>query len=230
MNLMQLSLGNLIGVLIGFMFTLFIFSYIFGDNALFRFAIYIFVGVSAGYAAMVVWYNVIWPQLFKPLLFGTHNDRLYVLFPLLFSGLLILKISPRFSRLGNPAVAYLVGAGVAAAIGGAVIGTVFTQVSASANLFDFHAAPQNESVIWTLVKGGLVLAGTLATLIYFHFGATKKGNQAPKRPEWIEWIAQIGQIFIAITFGTLFAGVMAAALTALIERVFFIYNFVSALL
>jgi hypothetical protein len=33
-----------------------------------------------------------------------------------------------------------------------------------------------------------------------------------------------------MTFGALFAGVFAAALTAMIERIFFIFNFVASLL
>ena len=38
-------------------------------------------------------------------------------------------------------------------------------------------------------------------------------------------IASIGRIFIAITFGVLFAGVYMSALTAMIERLSFIINF-----
>ena len=40
----------------------------------------------------------------------------------------------------------------------------------------------------------------------------------------IEWGAAVGQIFIAITFGSVFAGVYTVALTALIERVNFIWS------
>ena len=39
--------------LISFLVTLFIFSYIFGDNLLFRLASYAFVGVAAGYAVVI---------------------------------------------------------------------------------------------------------------------------------------------------------------------------------
>jgi hypothetical protein len=40
----------------------------------------------------------------------------------------------------------------------------------------------------------------------------------------------IGQVFIAITLGVLFAGVFAAAMTALIERLSFIWSFLAKLL
>ena len=144
MNLAQFSMPELVGTLLGFMFTLFVFSYIFGDNALFRIAMSIFVGVASAYAGVVAWYNVVWPQLLRPLIFGTQSERLFVLIPLFFCGLLLLKISPRFSRFSNPAMAYMVGVGVAAAIGGAVLGTIFPQISATINLFDMDVVRVEE--------------------------------------------------------------------------------------
>jgi hypothetical protein len=42
-------------------------------------------------------------------------------------------------------------------------------------------------------------------------------------------MAKIGQVFIAITLGALFAGVYATAITALIERLDFIMQFLQSL-
>jgi hypothetical protein len=123
----------------------------------------------------------------------------------------------------------MVGVGVAAAIGGAVLGTIFPQVNATINLFDMGAIRVEESVVWQLVRGGFILVGTLATLIYFQFGAVKSKGSSTTRPEWLEWLALVGQVFIAITFGALFAGVFSASLTALIERLYFLLNFVFSL-
>lgn len=229
MSIAQANLADLVGVFLGLTLTLCVFSYIFGDNVLFRLAIYIFIGVTAGYTSIVVWYNVIWPQLIRPLIFGPQSERLFVLFPLLFGGLLLLKISSRFSRFGNLSVAYLVGVGAAAAIGGAVVGTIFPQVSASANQFVLGTTTPEESIIGRLAQAGLILLGTVTSLIYFHFGASSARNRGGRRAEWIEWLAMIGQVFIAITLGALFAGVFSAALTAFIERLTFLINFVKSL-
>lgn len=230
MSILMLGLPDQIGMILGFIFTLMVFSYLFGDNVLFRIAIYIFVGVSAGYAAVVAFYNVIWPQILQPLVFGEQSDRLFVLFPAILGVLLLFKASPRLTRIGNPAIAYLVGVGVATIIGGAVVGTIFPQVQASINVFDREAYLVGSSVLGQLFKGSVILVGTLTTLIYFHFGVRQKNGQASTRPLWIEWIAKVGQVFIAITFGALFAGVYAAALTAFIERVNFIVDFLFSII
>lgn len=230
MNLSSLSMPDLIGTFAGFLLTLMIFSYIFGDNFLFRLALYLFIGVASGYAVVVAWYNVIWPHLISPLMYGSQYDRLFVAFPLVLGGMLLLKISPRLARLGNPALAYLLGVGMAAALGGAVLGTILPQSLSSVNLFDPQLLQQGSGFIWQLTKNSTILVGTLATLIYFHFGARReKVSGSPQRSQWLEGLAGVGQIFIAIAFGALFAGVYSAAMTALVERLNFVVNLILAL-
>ena len=58
------------------------------------------------------------------------------------------------------------------------------------------------------------------------FGAKPAPNQIPQRHKAIETISKVGQFFIAVTFGVLFAGIYSAALTALIERLVFVYEFI----
>jgi len=213
------NLIDLVGALLGFVFTLCIFSYILGDNALFRLAIHIFIGVAAGYAAVMVFYNVIWPQLLFPLAMGNPSERLILLIPFILGLLLLTKASTRLAGLGTFPVAYLVGVGAAAAIGGAVMGTIFPQAGAAINLLDLGAdRPDQQSAGVLLINGILSLIGTLATLIYFHFGTRSSQGTNPQRPSWLAGIALVGQGFIAVTFGALFAGAYAAALAALIER------------
>jgi len=225
MSIANLTPIDLVGALVGIFFTLSIFSYALGDNALFRLAIHIFIGVASGYIVVVTWFNVIWPKLILPVLEweNTTNDNLIVLVPLLLSLLLLTKLVPRLTTLGSPVMAFLVGIGVATAIGGAVIGTLFPQVIASINLFDFPTWDQNAGLFWILViESSFILLGTLTALIYFHFGAHSHNDEPPQRTGWIELIARIGKFFIAITFGALFAGVLMAALTAFVER----WNFI----
>jgi uncharacterized membrane protein len=64
-----------------------------------------------------------------------------------------------------------------------------------------------------------MLVGTIATLAYFHFGASRKDDGSVKRNGLIEAFAWVGKLFVALTLGVLFAGVYAAALSALIERI-----------
>ena len=75
----------------------------------------------------------------------------------------------------------------------------------------------------------LMLAGTITTLVYFHYGA-KSTPEGPQRSKLVTILGWVGQVFIAITLGALFAGVFIAAMTALIERLNFIWSFLAKLL
>jgi hypothetical protein len=220
---MSWNLLDLVGALLGFVLTIAVFSYIWGDNAIFRIATHLFIGVTAGYVTIMVIHNVILPQMVFPFIEGDQNAKIFAMLFLILGGLMLTKISPRLTKLGNPAVAYLVGVGAAAAVGGAVVGTLFPQISVSMRLFVDQENPLNALII---------LVGTLATLLYFHFGIRRKDTeeQSSQRPAWLESISGVGQFFIAVTFAALFTGVYLAAVTALIERMSFIWNLVKDLI
>lgn len=222
---MALSIdSNFITGALSFLFTVFVFSYLLGDNPLFRIATYIFVGVAGGYVASVAMWQVIFPKLLYPLSQGSLIERGLALIPLLLSLLLIMKASPRLSGMGGPAMAYLVGVSAAVTVGGAVIGTLFPQVFATINAFDVHSSP---SPVEALFDAALILAGAVTSLIYFHFGARASSDGSIRRFGLIELLAWFGRIFIAITLGILFAGVFLASLTALIERFASISSFIA---
>lgn len=208
--------ADLIAGMVSFLLTLMVLSYLIGDNPAFRVAVYLFVGVSAGYAAAVAWWQVLWPRLVDPLLKGGFTERLLALVALILGILLLMKISPRTARLGNPVIAFLVGVGAAVAVGGAVLGTIVPQTQASINILDMSNAGKNLGE--RLVFGVFMLVGTITTLAYFHFGA-KPTPGGPRRSKLVTILGWVGQVFIAITLGALFAGVFSAAMTALIERI-----------
>jgi heme/copper-type cytochrome/quinol oxidase subunit 2 len=77
-----------------------------------------------------------------------------------------------------------------------------------------------------IINGALILLGVIGTLAYFHYGARRSADGSVKRNFLINILSGVGRIYIAITFGVLFAGVYMAALTALIERMDSLRNFV----
>jgi len=207
---MAINMDLITGAL-SFLFTILIFSYLLGDNPLFRIGTYIFVGVTAGYVASVAMWQVVYPRLIYPLVYGSPNDKLLVFFPLLLTAFLFLKIAPRTSHLGAPAMAYVVGVSAAVTVGGAVIGTIFPQAWATINMISLTNS------FGVILNGIIILIGMIFTLIYFQFGARVTADGAVRRFGAIEIMAWVGRVFIAITLGALFAGVLLASITALIE-------------
>ena len=225
------ALADPIGLVVGFLLTLMVLSYILGDNPLFRLAVYIFIGVASGYAAVLAFYNVIYFQVIRPLLENPAGNLALAVPVLILFLWLLTKASPRLARLGNPLLAYLVGVGAAVALSGAVMGTILPQVGATIAPFDLSLAPQTPGeqgtrLIRYILGPVFILLGTVVTLGYFHYGVRSKGEGLPpQRPPLVEnFIVPAGQLFIAITFGALFGGVYAAALSALVNRVGFLWE------
>jgi len=206
---------------VAFILTLMTLSYVVADNAAFRVAVHIFVGVAAGYVAAVAWWQVLWPDLLLPLANGPALRRAALAIPLLLSGMLLMKAWPPLTRIGAPAMALLVGAAAAVAVGGAVQGTLIPQASATIDAL----GAQNAHSLEMLVNGALVLAGVVSSLAYFHFSARTGADGSIRRFAVLEILATVGSVFLAITLGVLFAGVYSAALTALIERLHFLGSF-----
>jgi hypothetical protein len=231
------QLADPIGVVIGFLLTIMVLSYIIGDNVLFRLAMHIFIGVASGYAAVLILYNVLWYQVLVPVLqvltTGKANNLLTYavqVAPAVILGIWMLtKATPRLARYGTPVLAFLTGVGAATVIAGAVRGTIIPQLGATINVLNQHSAPaeMNNLVGW-FINGVVVLVGTITTLIYFQFGIKPQGEGMPaQRPIILEYLSTVGHVFIVITLGVLFTGVYLATLAALVDRVQFLWGVIT---
>jgi hypothetical protein len=208
-----------IGAILGLCLSLGVFSYLLGDNRIFRLVIHIFIGITTALVVAASWYSIILPQLIQPILSGNDIWSPLILAGFVLGVLLLLKVSPRTSWVGIPVMGFLVGVGAATVIGGAVLGTVFPQVAASIRLYDFLKISTWNAQAWVaFADASLILIGTLATLLYFQFYIRKPAGAPASNTQWMKTLGLIGQGFIAVTLGAIFAGVYSAAVAALVGR------------
>lgn len=247
---MDLSGIELIGTILAALLTVMVLSYLIGDNPLFRIATHIFIGVTAGYAGAIAWHNVLKPAIVDPLLVEGLPG---ILSGSIFSGgqgvvivgawvliaMLLLKLSPSTSRWGSLPLVIMVGVGTAVVIGGAITGTLIPQTGAavlSLNPGSFPPASVGNFFVrlleWLepMIEVLIILTGTICTLLYFNFTARKSPTGIGERPGLIEWAAKIGKGFIAITFGTMYAGALSTTLIVLSERMDFLVKLVTDLI
>ncbi|GAB4465681.1 MAG: hypothetical protein Kow0070_28270 [Anaerolineales bacterium] len=217
-----MPLIEVLSALVGLVLTLMVFSYLIGDNPLFRIAVYLFIGAASGYAAAVIVNDILLARI-QALPLGDPALLTIGLIPLLLALTLLAKLFPRAAWVGNFAMAVVVGVGAATAVGGALSGTLIPQAEAAVEAV-------NPRSLAGLMQGGVMLVGTVAALAYFQFGAKRAADGTVKRNAALEALAWLGRIFIAITLGVVFAGVYTAALTALIERLNSIIIFIKSFL
>jgi hypothetical protein len=169
-------------------------------------AVNLFVGVTAGYAVVVVSYNVLKPWALRLwALEFTNTGWLLSAMAAALGAILVLRAFRIAAPLGSWVMAFLVGVGAAVAIGGAVTGTLFPQMRAT-----FVSLIPSDLEKW--VSEVVILFGTLVTLGFFYYGARGERGQKVERPALVRGMAFFGQIFIGTAFGTLYAGALVASL------------------
>ena len=199
------------GLVMGAVLTLLVFSYLLGDNPLYRLALHLFVGALVGYSFGIVVRDVLLGMLLGQWL----TDPQAVLAPLVLGLLLLFKGFPRYAYVGNIAVAFLVGVGAAVALSGALLGTLVPQVGATGRAMSL---PSLLSFRAGLLDGLLIVVGTVCTLMASTFAAQKQRGLAGAWGQIVRLAAGIGRVFLIVALAVAFAGAVTASLSIFIGR------------
>lgn len=203
-------------LIVGLLLTLFIYSYLVGDNPLYRLAVHLLVGVSAGYAAVVAVNRILLPVITQLIGNPTDTENTLWLIPVALSLLLFLKWFRPLAWLGNTSVGILVTIGAAVALVGAITGTVIPQLMGA----------RAESPLSTV----LIAVLSACALLYFQFTVGDQESQGFVLAGWRRVVSTIGQYVILIALGAIFAGVFTTSLVLLIDRVSYFVSGISSLL
>lgn len=201
-------MAELVGLIIGLLLTLFIYSYLIGDNPLYRVSVHLLVGVSAAYAVVVVVRQLLLPIWQQVQANPASPDSVIWLVPILFALMLLARRLPSVSWLGNTSLALLVGVGGAVALVGSLTGTLWPQI--------VGVQPA------TPLQGIVVALLTICTLLAFQFTALRPRSSGLWQPAiWQRGVTAVGRIVLTITFGALFAALVSTGLILLAERLNF---------
>ena len=208
---------DVLGIWVGAVLTLFVFSYLLGDNPLFRLAQAVFVGVAVGYAVNVAVYLVLLPRLLEPL--ALDFEQGWPLFiPLILGLLLLLKVRAAWAPLGNISIAFLFGVGAALAIGGALNGLLVPQVAATV----LSVSPLQS--LDTFIGNCLLVFGTIGALLSFRFVIAQRQLMGRGLEVLARGWARAGKWFIMIAFGAIFADTAVSRISILVRRVYFLLH------
>jgi len=216
----------------GFVLTLMVFSYLLGDNFLYRLAVYAFVGLTAGFVTILTVDSILLPWLRVALESQDVGVQVFSLLPFVLGIALIFKVSSRFGALGNLGLALIIGVGASVAVVGAISGTLLPLAgSVSGEVPRALDAPDGTSV--GVLNGFLIVLGVVCTLVSFQYAArripgataTELGDIAgrgTRRGLLVRGMSAVGQGFIVVTLGALYGGAILSGLTIFSERVAFL--------
>ncbi len=212
-------MSDVIGIWISALLTLMVFSYLLGDNPLYRLAEHLFIGTAIGYAVLIAYYSLLRPKLILPLV-QAPLENWALLVPLGLSLLLLGRLNHKWHRLGMVPLAFLLGVGAALTIGGALFGSLLPQTVQT--IVSINPAAEG----WSTALSNLVLVvGTLSALFYFYFSADTGTGVGRIKHGFIKAWRGLGKWFIMATFGAIFASTVMARISLLIGRLqFLIYE------
>jgi NAD/NADP transhydrogenase beta subunit len=201
-----LSNAQEIGTLIAGLLTLAVFSYLWADNAVYRAVEHLFIGVSAGYVAVVALQRVIVPLSIEPAL--QSGPSWNNLLPLGLSLLLLCRFVRPVAWLANLPLGIAVGTGVGLGLTGVIAGTLVPQL--------FAAVPSVPGEVGVLVGAACLLVVMLA------FGYTFTEKHLDHKLARL--IISAGRLVAMFALGAVFADLATSRLTLLSGRLYFLLH------
>jgi len=195
-----------IGIWIAAFLTLSIYSFLYKDNPFYKAAEHIFVGVSAGYWTVYLWFNYALPNLFLPLF---RDGNLWYIIPVVVGFMMFAPLIPKVSWLVRIPLTFTMGISMSLFILQIVQGDLLPQLQAT-------FLPLTGIPPFQVFSNILIILGVIFTLIYFYFSKPHKGA--------LGVAAKIGIWFMMVSFGAHFGYTVMARISLLIGRVFFLLH------
>ncbi len=191
--------------------SLFIFSYLYKDNPLFKFAEHLFTGLSVGYLIVIYYNNIVRSYLLNPVL---ADHRWVLLVPFAIGLLYLFRFIPKLSHLMLIPIAITLGIWNGIALPLTIEADIIRQMQGTMINTSMFRNPWDPYT--GLAVGILIAVGVICTITYFFFSREHKGA--------LKVSAHIGIWFVMIGFGASFGYTVMARVSLLIGRLQFMFT------
>lgn len=218
-----MNLSHDLGVWVAALLTLCIFSFLYKDNPLYKFAEHLFVGVSAGYYLVLNFWTVIDANLLSPLraAFGGRLEggplrvdqgdyRALLVIPGVLGVLLFTRLFGRLSWMSRWSLAVIIGVYAGLKTTGFAQGDLVAQVQASLTPLWFPGDP------WASFNAILFMVGLLTSLLFFFYSREHRGA--------LGWSSKAGLWFLMVSFGAGYGYTVMSRVSLLIGRFQFLFE------
>ena len=208
-----MSAETILGAWVAAGLTLFIFTFLYKDNPLFKLGEHLYVGISVGYT-IVKGYELVGRLIVDPIANQGEWSRLI---PVAIGVLMLGRYVPKFTWVSRIAFAFVVGVGAGLAIPRLISSYILKQIEDTTRPLVSAVAGSNElrptfdlldpsSSINSIV----ILIGVISVLFYFFFSVEHKGIG--------KVTARTGIMFLMLAFGAAFGYTAMARMSLLIGR------------
>ncbi|MCK9309012.1 MAG: hypothetical protein PHH43_03210 [Candidatus Cloacimonetes bacterium] len=198
---------SVLGLWMSVFFTFSIFSFLYKDNPFYKLAEQIFVGLSAAYWLVYLFYSIMLPNLFTKLI-SDFRGNIILLIPAVLGLMMLMRIIPKTQWLSRFPIAIMIGTSAGISMVRYAKSDLLSQISATMiNPF----AGETTSIV---IGNFLLIIGTICGVYYFYFSKKQEGISAVP--------SKIGIWFLMISFGASFGYTVMARVSLLIGRLEFL--------
>jgi hypothetical protein len=199
---------ELIGIWLGALLTLMLYSFLYRDNPFYKFAEHLFVGMSAGYWLIYNIFNYLKPNFWDELTGAVDGTPdLWMLIPGVFGLFMLARLVPKISGLSRMALAMIVGTG-------AGLGLVATLQTNCLSQVEGTIIPLTGMGAAAFADNLILVTGVVCGLVYFFFSKAHRGVTGGA--------AKVGITILMVAFGASFGYTIMARISLLIGQAQFL--------
>ena len=216
---------------VGALLTLMIFSFLYKDNPLYKFAAHLFVGVSAAYWMVQGFWQQIIPNLFAkmfprqfegivPAAAGQSAEWIYVI-PLILGVMLLMRLVPSIAWISRWAMAFIIGYTAGSNLPRYLNSDFMQQIEKTLSLPMINTAGDNWlQIVMFTISNLVIVGGVICGLIYFFFSKEHTGafGKASRAGMWV----------LMVAFGASFGYTVMARVSLLIGRLEYLGSWIQS--
>lgn len=222
------SPARTIGVWLAALFTLAIFSFLWGDNPLYKLAEAIFVGSSAAYAMVIGFWSELVQNLLGKLLPGLMRATLlpgieegtpiswsYVV-PLVLGAMMLWRLAPKGGWIARWPLAFFIGATAGFRMLSFLQSDFAQQINSTILPLVVLTGAERSIDVWASAKNVTIVLSVLFCLVYFSFSVPHTGV--------VGGMAKLGIWLMMIAFGASFGYTVMGRVALLAARFEFLFD------
>jgi hypothetical protein len=205
--------GKTAGILVATGMTLALYSFLYGDNPLFKAAEHLYIGVGLAYQIVIVWFEYIKPEAYKQFIRYFVRDvpgkpDWWLAPALVLSALMLARLIPAVAYLSRIPVAFIVGFTAGTQVPNFISANVLQQV------YGTIGPMLTLDGIGAWIGQIVIIAGVVSVLMYFFFSVEHRGAFGVG--------SRLGVWFLMVAFGASFGYTVMGRMALLVGRLQFL--------
>ena len=187
---MVLTTAQSLGILVGAILTLMMYTFLYKDNIFYKFGEHLYVGISVGYMVNLTYWNVFYPQFIVP---AIYQQETVLIIPAILGLMMLSRFIRQVAWLSRTPMAFIIGVGSGLAIPAVLNSSILIQIHSTIRVLWFtteqYAAMSPFEAFWETMSLWIIFVGVLSVLFYLRQFNGVCGYTKPSESKYDYYVA-----------------------------------------